>query len=1853
MSLENDKTKEEKNNIKLEDSTYEIIRNRLLGYANELQKKLNKLNKSKNDIFGQIEFSLIASERITTSNNCMPRDMISIYDNYFIFGYNVYMGLKSSINIKDVFSVYEYKNHSFQELDINLLNSNNFYDDFQSLYKYYKNTEFAKFSFINPHLFMVFKIGKSERDFKTFKWIIDKDNKNIKYIDNRSDHEFKFPQQHEFKWLRTDRDHQRKGDHPHISIEDRVFVEAVGGDITFKVEDNTETGQGIYAEPVDNKEQTLDDAEIFYALAGHIIFVKIKPYMEENFRYFIFNEKTNEVCRVDEIKDSCIFLPEDQGLIFSNGYYLQTGELKKYDNNLTNMLFENIIQSANGQDYLYTFYNNKSGAYILMPYNIIEQNVENQIICNGYSCFDNGEMLYFNEGHEATKHHVVQIWQTPFIQDEFAGIKQTDNYLSKIGSSQIVKSMAECNELLKLINREKMYNDQYVDIFKKTNDIYDSYFWLAKDEAFNIKDTLEKIKIAASNAIDEFEKLNNLKKNASLKVSQISQKTENICANIKPNTIQDIDKFVNSLNQLRQLKGEIISSKDIRYVDLSAITLIDNKVSNLTEKLSKKCVEFLIKPESLLPYEERINNNSLSIPELEKVSDAKIIEKSIAESSNELEMLIEIVSNLKIEDSSQSTAIIDKISEVYSKLNQTKQTLKNKKKSLSTHEGKAQFNAQFKLLNQSLINFLDLCTSPQKCDQYLSKIMIQVEELETKFIDFDEYIEKISEKRNEIYNAFENKKLSLVESRNKRANSLASSAQRILKGIESRVFSMKDINQINSYFASDMMIEKIRDIVKKLIDLDDSVKADDIESRLKTIKQDAVRQLKDRQELFVDGENIIQMGPHKFSVNVLPLDITIVMKEDKHFFHLTGTDFFEEITDKTLYETKTVWDMELPSENNEVSRAEFLAYNILKKIKVAKKEQIEKFQKYNDEMWLNYIRDFMGPRYSEAYVKGVHDFDAAKIIKELFNIYLNSGLLRFNPEVRALSRLFWTIFDSSEKKTALKNKLKSFGDLNKIFPDHKKQDNYILELKSYISDFLSNNHLFSKELASDSALYLFYELSQNDRFVISKEADMLLKNFLKYLKELRSLDKFNQSIDNLIKIPESRYELIRDWIRAYTLSLNNDFLIDYIDEASVLLFVGQAENIKTMNVIMSCSIDSMLSDHNVIKDSKYNLNYIRFIKKLNYFENNTLVLYNKYQTLKKDLSLQMAQNLRLDEFKPRVLTSFVRNKLINDVYLPLIGNNCAKQIGVVGENKRTDLMGMLLLISPPGYGKTTLMEYIANRLGIIFMKINGPAIGHNITSLDPSEAVNASAKQELFKLSLSLEMGDNVMIYLDDIQHLNPEFLQKFISLCDAQRKIEGVYKGKSKTYDLRGKKVVVVMAGNPYTESGEKFKIPDMLANRADTYNLGDIIGNSADSFKMSYLENALTSNPILNKLSSKSQKDIYNIIHIAEKNDSEGLEFESNYSKEDISEMVSVMKKLIIARDIILKVNSQYIFSAGQSDEYRTEPAFKLQGSYRNMNRLAEKIVPVMNDEELKTLILSDYENEAQTLTTGAYANILKFKELVGWLTKEEEKHFIDIKKKFQKNQLFHSTDSTDPINRVIVQLSNFEDGLISIKDALSNGINQLTQKNRDDINTKAIFGNVDNIINDFKNSFMNEVKNILDFFKNNRKNQINSTVSLSDNTFEQIKKIIEEITNNFEKYQKQFSTIAYQEEKNNIFSKKHFFKALKNNDFETVKNILEKGQSPDIKNSDGATPLMAAALNGNLEIFELLIEKGADINEQDLRGYSPLMIASAKGYEEIIKILLKNNANIKLTDNKGMTALKWAQKNNNDAIVEMLSS
>ena len=93
------------------------------------------------------------------------------------------------------------------------------------------------------------------------------------------------PPSHDFEWTPTRREDQIGGRHPHINILDTVFVETIGGDLTVKIENNTESGLGIYSEAVEDKTQSLDDAEISYARLGLLILLRIKPYRETAQRF--------------------------------------------------------------------------------------------------------------------------------------------------------------------------------------------------------------------------------------------------------------------------------------------------------------------------------------------------------------------------------------------------------------------------------------------------------------------------------------------------------------------------------------------------------------------------------------------------------------------------------------------------------------------------------------------------------------------------------------------------------------------------------------------------------------------------------------------------------------------------------------------------------------------------------------------------------------------------------------------------------------------------------------------------------------------------------------------------------------------------------------------------------------------------------------------------------------------------------------------------------------------------------------------------------------------------------------------------------------------------------------------------------------------------------------------------------------------------------------------------------------------------------------------------------------------------------------------------------------------------------
>lgn len=1623
----------------IDQGAYEVLRRRLLAHGHELRARIEKLNASRKEVFGSIPTRLTASDSISTEHNCVPRDIAHV-GGYFLFGYNVNFGLKTEIALGDVFSANKLVEGHFKTDSLDLFKDPLFERDFKELYRYYKNARFDRFFSNGPNFYLNFSIGRGVDEFKAFKWVVT--GNTLRYVDNRSDHEVRYPNQQEVDWKRTTRDDHRPGKHPHVAILDTLFVETIGGDLTIKVENNTQTGQGIYSEPVENADQTLDDADIHYARVGTLLLLKIRPFQEKTTRYFVFHTKSQKVVRCDAIANACVLLPEDHGLIFSSGYFLSNGKHHLFPDGPQGMVFERRINSPNGEDSLFVFYERLSGIFALLSYNLIEMAVAPPIYCNGFAFFDEGSLAYFKADDEPRKHHPVQIWQTPFVGPNYQPTRNKESYLFKIGNKDVVRGMSGCVELLNLVEREEIYPSLYSDIVRLATELLDGFFWFAQADCFDLADPIKSVRETAASAVSEFERVVQIQKATREQQQVVADKTQSIIAANSGKLYDNIVDFVTSLASLREARGETIGLKELRYVDLALVASLEERVIKQSDELGNRAAEFLLKPQSLDPYRTMAESQATKIDSVTTVTVAKELAGLVQKSADELEMLIQVVSNLKIDDANQRTAIIEGISAVFSQVNGSRSRLRARIQELGKREGAAEFSSQIKLLDQSVANYIDLADSPQKAQDFLTRVMVQLEEIEGRFAEFDEFVERLTEKREEVYNAFESRRLALAEQRSKRASNLTAAADRILRGIKSRVEGFKTVAEINGFFASDLMVQKVRELIDEMRAMEEPVRADDVQSKLKTAREEAVRQLKDKQDLFVDGQNVIKLGRHHFSVNTQAIDVTLLPRDGAQTLHVGGTQFSEVIQDPELDALKDVWELSGVSESNGVYRGEYLAFEVLQSLGKNDRPKISEAVALDDGALLAIIQSEMGDRLDEGYTKGVHDVDALAILRALLSLETTIGLLRYTSAARALATLFWATWNDETEKPVLAAHLQGLGRAARAFPGALHDSETVRILHEKIAHFADAHRVFSPAHARDAAAYLFEEAtSDHPGFTISPEAIAIRDAFRAYLHENKQSLNWTQAIDALRDRPVERFRQTQAWLRSHAAStaVPQSHADAYLDEAAVLVFLELPDSAKVVNASLERKITGLTGVHPRIESGEMLLHYHDATARLRKHQEETASRFRRLQDIKHRVLADARKRLRISELRPKVLTSFVRNLLIDEVFLPLIGDNLAKQLGTVGETTRTDRNGMLLLISPPGYGKTTIMEYVANRMGVVFVKINGPALGHSVKSLDPAEATNAAAKQELEKIGIALEMADNVMLYIDDIQHCNSEFLQKFISLCDATRRIEGVYRGKTRTYDLRGRKFAVVMAGNPYTESGSRFQIPDMLANRADTYNLGDILGDHGEAFKLSYLENAVGANPVLNPLASRSRKDVHAIIKMAATNTREGAELEASLPEAQLEEMISVFKKMLRVRDLILKINQEYIRSAAQEDQFRTEPRFQLQGSYRNMNRIAEKIVAVMNDRELESVIFSSYEQDAQTLTTGAESNLLRFREISGQLDEKQAARWDDIKKTFRRNNQVKALGGEEKTAQVMVLLSAMGQAMTDIRDAISTAAKQ----------------------------------------------------------------------------------------------------------------------------------------------------------------------------------------------------------------------
>ncbi|KAF0813877.1 hypothetical protein IGB42_01556 [Andreprevotia sp. IGB-42] len=1613
---------------------YDLLRQRLATQGEALSGKTAALNDARLAAFGRAELRLLGRTRARTENSCQARDLVRVGD-LLLFGYNVYIGLRKETRIDDVFSLYRLTGEGEQiELQSvstagSFLDDARFAADFRELYAYYKDTSLRQLRVTADKLLVAFQIGMRPTDVRVFRWQLDKSGAVSQYIDNRGERDIVLPPSHDFEWITTTRADHVNGKHPHVNILDTLFVETIGGDLTVKIENNTEVGKGIFSDPVDDAQQSLNDAEISYARLGTLILLKILPYRETAYRYLVYNARTLQVVRIDQIGESCVQLPEDHGIVFPGGCYLQNGEYKTFAEDVGGFKFKRMIRSPNGEDVLYIFYEPQAGRLALLAYNLIDKALSSPLFSNGYARFDDGRVLLFTiEGEEASRTHPMQLWATPFCSEEFAASAPPTGFFGRIGNAELVRGISELYGIARSTREQVPSRLAYEDLLRAISRLLDGYFWLGADEAGALDQALKTIADTARLALDEFDKVQSIRKAATQALALAEAGNKQLLTDIAATIWRLPQQFVDALAQLRRQRGELLALREQRYIDLPRLQQLDDALASEQTRIADETIRFLADEKAFAPYHQELERIAAELPAVGSVALLAPQLDALDNTAAGLDLLTELLSGLESGDPTVRTRILDAVSEVYARLNQVRAAARSRRDTLAVSESSAEFGAQFKLFAQSVANALDLAASPEQCEESQTLLLTQLEDLETRFGAQETFLTDILAKREAVMEAFAGRRQTLLDARQQRVQSIAAAATRILAGIEKRISRFVTPDELHSYFAADAMVVKLRGLVEQLRALGDGVQADTLDARVKTLRDNAVRIQRDKGDLFTaDG---IRLGKHTFTVSTQAVDLTLVSRDGELCLHVTGTDFFDPVRDPALDALRPFWAQALVSENDDVYRAEYLAWQMLKAMHAGDLPADILFAALNHEAGLlPLVREFAAPRYQEGYQKGVHDHDAGLILAALLPMDRDAGLLRFGPLPRALAILCWQHGVWEAEKPVWRIRADNARRIAQEFGQHKALHSLRDSLGTHCAAFVGREGLPADAALLGSVVdYLLAELTSGlPDWAASGDALDLVAQLNQQLERRGAMGALQAGLQ--AGTLAQRWYLAQHWCEA--VAEGASLPAAFAPEAAALLLAELPR--RRISVALNVSLAGLLGQHGRVKEGALALDLNEFRQRLTGYDTHVVPPFEALQKLRQTCVDTHRKALRLEQYQAKPLSGFVRNQLIDQVYLQLIGDNLAKQIGTAGETRRGDLMGLLLLISPPGYGKTTLMEYVANRLGLVFVRINCPALGHEVTTLDPAQAGNSAARQELEKLNFGLAMSNNVMLYLDDIQHTNPEFLQRFIALCDGTRRIEGLWRGEPRSYDLRGKRFCVVMAGNPYTETGDAFRIPDMLANRADIYNLGDVLSGREQLFALSYLENSLTANPVLAPLANRDPADIGRFLRLAAGDTVPLTDFKHAYGSAEAGEIVAVLQKLFVVRELLMKVNAAYIASAAQADAYRVEPPFRLQGSYRNMAKLAMRVSAIMNDVELVSMVRDHYLGEAQTLTSGAEENLLKLAQLQGALTPEEHERWEQIRRDFLNHKRMGGADA-DGATRIAQQVSHMVQALGAIDSRLA---------------------------------------------------------------------------------------------------------------------------------------------------------------------------------------------------------------------------
>ncbi len=829
----------------------------------------------------------------------------------------------------------------------------------------------------------------------------------------------------------------------------------------------------------------------------------------------------------------------------------------------------------------------------------------------------------------------------------------------------------------------------------------------------------------------------------------------------------------------------------------------------------------------------------------------------------------------------------------------------------------------------------------------------------------------------------------------------------------------------------------------------------------------------------------LQLGSHRLTVNTQPFELTWVLDHGKAALSLTGTDYTEVLTEVT-WDTSPESELPLTAiESPTVYRGEYLAalvwpmlpagvlappefttnsplWPIITLMPLTLRKvwrHLSKLISYlpiprtsdtnqgvssvalpspipNASNLLEQVHHYLATHPAETgYEYGIHDIDAVTILEKLWYFEAHASRLRFGPLPRAVAQLFWVFSADPAARKLWENTIRGLSQLSSLvgtagttclqqLGTGLQQAIHCLVAEPSLIPLQHLSTIDKTWVAQRAGEYLLEELQDAPlTFTMSTAAKQLVDGFWQDLEERDKRLEFEAELKTLTAAWSSQWLLIHTALTNY---VNNAMPFDstinyYLPEAIVIILTtsGWLHQLNSTNLQVNLSV---LGQHPRIKNHILSLQLDEFSERLQYLITVTVPTQKSARDLRTQLLEAAQQRLQLTQYQPTPSPSWVTHRWLTQVLFNRLGDNLAQQLEQGNH-------GALLLLAPSGFGKTSLVEFLAFRLGVLLVRIDGTALSTTVTSLDPAAAPHALARLELEKLNFALTLGNNVILLLDNCHYCPTEWWQLLIPLVAPSRRIQGVWQGQTRHYDLRGKRFALILAGT------HTVAFPPSLINRLDICLMALVVPEHEEWFRLSYVETAIPRQPLLAPLIGR-ENDLDELLRLVRAKDlsPEALAtVTAKYPAEELSDIINLLKQLWQVQTIVFKIHQHYLTSLIQTDRWRTQPPFQLLGNYQTMNKLADKLTATMTEVEVEQLVMEHYFEQAHALPSGNEENWLQCLALMDKLSPAQATRWQLIQHAFTATVI--SDDPTlDPVSRLVKQLQGLGEQLQYIQTTLA---------------------------------------------------------------------------------------------------------------------------------------------------------------------------------------------------------------------------